>query len=217
MSPSTRIYLVRHGRTTLNAEGKFRGRLDPSLDDEGVRQAEAAARRLMVDPPVHVFSSPLRRAVETAAHIARLAGAPRTTEEDLIDLDYGAWAGLSPEEASGRDPRAFAVYRDDPERAVPPDGEPPTAVADRCLKALQRMAESFPGRTIAAVSHEIPIRLCVARIAGLKGSEPWDLLVPTGTVVRVAVADGTFELPVPRPVLVSRRWTGVNQSSEPRP
>jgi len=168
----------------------------------------------MVDPPVHVYSSPLRRALQTAEAIARSAQAPVSVDEDLVDLHYGAWAGLSPEEASRRNPQAFfALYTRDPERAVAPEGEPLSAVADRILKGLQRVGESFPGQALAAVSHEIPIRLCVARVAGLSGADLWDLLLPTGTVVRIAVTGGGFELPVPRPALASRRWRDVDPPS----
>jgi broad specificity phosphatase PhoE len=209
MSALTLVYLVRHGRTTLNAEGRFRGRLDPPLDEEGIRQAEEAGRRVLVDPPMHVYSSPLRRGRQTGEAIARLAGAPLSIDEDLIDLDYGAWAGLSPEEAERRDSEAFAVYRVDPDRAIPPDGEPLSAVGDRVLKAIQRIGETHPGQTVAAVSHEVPIRLVVARVAGLSGKDLWDVLLPTGTVVRVRVAEDRLELPPPRPVLVSRRWRDV--------
>jgi broad specificity phosphatase PhoE len=209
MTGPTEIYLVRHGRTTLNAEGRFRGRLDPPLDEEGIRQAEAAAIRLLVKPPLHVYSSPLRRARETGEAIARMCGAPISSDDGLIDLDYGVWSGLTSEEAERRHPEPFAAYRNDPERAMPPDGEPLSAVADRILKSLHRMAERSPGQTVATVSHEVPIRLLVARVAGLTGSAPWDLLLPTGAVVRVAITDGTFELPLPRPVLVSRRWRDV--------
>jgi ribonuclease H / adenosylcobalamin/alpha-ribazole phosphatase len=216
---ATTIFVVRHGRTALNAQGKFRGHLDPPLDDEGLRQAQAAARRLQVSPPIHVSSSPLRRAWETAEAIARLSGAPVSEDEDLIDLDYGAWAGLSADEVALRDPEMFALYRQDPEHAVPPGGEPLSAVGDRVLKALQRLAETFVGQTVAAVSHEIPIRLAVGRVADLRGSDVWDLLLPTASMVRFTVFDGRFEMPFPRPVLVSRRWRDVPappRSREPR-
>jgi broad specificity phosphatase PhoE len=203
------LFVVRHGRTTLNAEGRFRGRLDPPLDEQGRQEAEAVGRRLLISPPVRVFTSPLRRARETADRIALVCDAPRSTDDHLIDLDYGAWSGLIPEEAGRRDPEAFAVYLNDPERAILPGGEPHSAVADRILKGLQRLAETFPGQTVAAVSHEVPIRLLVNRVAGLTGPDPWDLLLPTGAAVHVAISEGKFELPRPRPVLVSRRWRDV--------
>jgi broad specificity phosphatase PhoE len=85
------VYLVRHGRTALNAEGRFRGHLDPPLDEEGRREAKAVGRLLLLRPPTHVHSSPLRRAQETAEAIAQITGAPISTWEDLIDLDYGEW------------------------------------------------------------------------------------------------------------------------------
>jgi broad specificity phosphatase PhoE len=211
---ATLVYLVRHGRTTLNAEGRFRGRLDPPLDAVGWREAEAAGRRLQAASPIRVFSSPLRRAAETAEALARATGAPMELWEDLVDVDYGAWEGLTADEARDRDPAAFACYVGDPERAIPPGGEPLSQVADRMVKGLLRMGEEYPGRTLAAVSHDVPMRLVVARIAGLAGSAPWDLLVPTGSVICVAVVGGHLELPRPRPVLVQGRWRDVRPALE---
>jgi broad specificity phosphatase PhoE len=77
------------------------------------------------------------------------------------------------------------------------------------LKSLQRMAERHPGHVIAVVSHEMPIRLLIARIAGLSGPEAWDLPLPTGMVAHLAFQEGTFSLPRPRPVLLSHPWRDV--------
>jgi broad specificity phosphatase PhoE len=210
-----RVYVIRHGRTALNAEGRFRGRLNPPLDLEGRREAEAAARHVLVDPPRNVYSSPLDRARETAEYISLASHAPISVCEDLIDLDYGRWTGLTPEEAGQRDPEIFGFYRREPVLAIPPGGEPLSAVADRMLKAVHRIGETEPGKPSAAVSHEIPIRLMIARMAGLRGPDMWDLLLPTGSVVRVEITDGRLRLAWPRPVLVSRRWKDVQALGEP--
>jgi len=135
--PDSTADLVRHGRTSLNAEGRFRGRLDVPLDDEGRRQAEAAAERLAAVDLAAVYSSPLRRALETAQPIAARHGLEVQIEERLVDLDHGAWEGLTAAEAEAQDPQAYGLWLD-PLSAAPPGGEP---VAD----ALTRAPEGVGG------------------------------------------------------------------------
>ena len=97
---SATIYLVRHGRTALNAEGALRGHLDPPLDETGWREARAIAGVLAPLEPRRIVSSPLRRALETARCIADRCGIGVDIGERLIDRDYGQWAGRSPEQVS---------------------------------------------------------------------------------------------------------------------
>jgi broad specificity phosphatase PhoE len=94
MSPElVRLYLVRPARTALNADGRLRGRLDPSLDDIGRAEASALAGALAAVRLVRVVSSPLRRAVETAEAISGRVHVDVVLDERLADRDYGPWAG----------------------------------------------------------------------------------------------------------------------------
>lgn len=183
--PSSVAYLVRHGRTRLNAEGRYRGRADVALDAEGRRQAEGLADELGSVPLVGVYSNPLRRAAETAAPIAARLGLAVVTVAGLIDLDHGRWEGLSAAEAEARDPEAFAVWRSEPLEAVPPEGEPVADALDRAEKALREILLQHPGALVAVVSHEIIIRGIVARVHGLRGVWMWWFGLDPGSVHRV--------------------------------
>jgi broad specificity phosphatase PhoE len=183
--PSSVAYLVRHGRTRLNAEGRYRGRADVPLDADGRRQAEEAADELGSVPLVGVYSSPLRRAAETAAPIAARRGFSVGTVADLIDLDHGLWEGMNAAEAEARDPEAFAVWRSELLEAVPPGGEPVADALDRAEKALREILLENAGRMVAAVSHEIIIRGLLARVHGLGGEWVWRFRVDPGSVHRL--------------------------------
>lgn len=89
-----RVYLVRHGRTSLNADGRLRGHLDPSLDDAGRTEVERLAEALAGLHVLSLRSSPLRRALQTAEAISARTGAPVVEDVALIDRDYGNWAGM---------------------------------------------------------------------------------------------------------------------------
>lgn len=87
------VYLVRHGRTELNASGQLRGQLDPPLDEVGRQEAEALGAVLAPLEPSVVVTSPLRRAAGTAEAIAGECGLVAEVDPALVDRDYGPWAG----------------------------------------------------------------------------------------------------------------------------
>lgn len=100
------VLLVRHGRTALNAARRLRGRLDPPLDEVGIRQVQRLAQRLtpMLSDgrPHRILTSPLLRATQTAQAIAAHTGLTVERDDRLLDRDYGQWAGMPLEEVLER-------------------------------------------------------------------------------------------------------------------
>jgi broad specificity phosphatase PhoE len=185
-----RVFLVRHGQTIMNREVRFRGTRDVPLNEDGRVEALTAARSLAEIPLAAVYASPLGRAREVATAIAGAGGVPRVRDlPGLLNLDYGAWEGLTKEECAERDPEEWARYADDPERCVCPDGEAVSAAADRVLDALRTLGERHPGEAVAAVSHGVMLRLAVLRVGGAPASG-WQFKVPTGSAIEfLATAD----------------------------
>jgi broad specificity phosphatase PhoE len=178
-----RIHLVRHGQTIMNAQVRFRGRLDIPLNEVGRAEAQEAARSLLGSGLVAVYTSPLGRAREVAEAIAVKNGVGAVREQpDLVNLDYGAWEGLTKEESAAVDPVAWAAYTRDPEAAVCPDGEAVCEAADRVVAALRAIARSHPGQSVAAVSHGVMLRLAVLRVAGASDAD-WQFAMPTGKAI----------------------------------
>ncbi len=175
-----RIHLVRHGQTIMNAQVRFRGRLDVPLNEVGRAEAQEAARALVGSGLVAVYTSPLGRAREVAEAIAvkNGVGAVRA-QAGLMNLDYGAWEGLTKEESAEVDPEAWGNYVGDPEQAVCPEGEAVAEAADRVIAALRAIAADHPGQSVAAVSHGVMLRLAVLRVAGASDND-WQFAMPTG-------------------------------------
>lgn len=122
--------------------------------------APAALARLAPWPgggPCHV--SPLRRAAETAQAL----GLAATPHPALAEMDFGAWAGRSPEQVLAEDPAGFARWQGDP-RAAPHGGESFAAVAARMAQWLQERAEA--GGSLLAVSHPAPIQAAMLHVLG---------------------------------------------------
>lgn len=101
-APEAVVYVVRHGRTGLNAAGRLRGRLDPHLDDVGEEEARSLGEAFATMTVSALVASPLRRALQTASQIAARTGQLLEVDDRLGDRDYGPWAGSRKEEVLGR-------------------------------------------------------------------------------------------------------------------
>ena len=167
----------------MNAQVRFRGIRDVPLNDVGRAEAREAARALRSSGLAAVYSSPLGRAREVARRIALASGVPEVHDlPQLLNLDYGAWEGLTKQECAARDPRAWALYADQPDQAFCPDGEALSSAADRILESFKILAQRHPGQSVAAVSHGVMLRLAVLRVQGAPVSG-WQFKVPTGSAL----------------------------------
>jgi probable phosphoglycerate mutase len=154
--------LLRHGQTPMSVEKRYAGTSDVPLTEAGVRQAEAAARRLAAAGIGVIVASPLLRAVRTAQEVAAVTGVPVLTDEGFRETDFGAWEGLTFAEVRERWPAEMAAWLADPEVA-PPGGESFAEASKRVTDALHRVLAGREGQTILIVSHVTPIKTLVAQ------------------------------------------------------
>ncbi len=130
----TKIILVRHGHVEGISPERFRGRVDLMLTTEGRRQAEVTAHRIRATwRPAAVFTSPLSRCRATAAAIATPLGLTPRPLGGLIDIDYGQWQGLTPDEVRARWPGLLETWYRAPDWAAIPGGE---TLQDVLVRAL---------------------------------------------------------------------------------
>jgi broad specificity phosphatase PhoE len=187
-----RLYLVRHGTTTLNRENRYRGRRDIPLDAQGYQDAVDAARRLSRAGLTAVYTSPLRRTIATAQIIADEAGVPDLRIlHGLNNVDYGAWEGMTAEEAAIFDPAAFALYKTSPSRAACPLGERLSDAQQRMMTALQLIICRHGGEAVVAVTHAVMIRLAFVQINGID-DETWRRPVGRGSVIALRAEGRTI-------------------------
>jgi broad specificity phosphatase PhoE len=188
------LYLVRHGTTTMNVENRYRGRRDIPLDAQGYQDAVDAARFLGGRGISAVYTGPLRRTIATAQIIADAAGVPDIRMlHGLINLDYGAWEGMTSEEAAMYEPVAFDLYRTSPLECVCPNGERLNQAQERMLEAIRLMGGRHAGESIVAISHAVMIRLVMASILNLSG-EHWRVPLGRGSITEVVVDDGNISI-----------------------
>ncbi|MEO6987039.1 MAG: MSMEG_4193 family putative phosphomutase [Aquihabitans sp.] len=161
----TLLLLVRHGRTPTTG-ASLPGRAPGlHLADEGVAQAEAAARRIAALKNVEaVYASPLERTRETAAPIAKAVGKRVRANKGLLECEFGEWTGRSLKELS-KLPEWSTVQRY-PSGFRFPGGESFGEMQQRMVTTLQSLTEAHPGRTVVAVSHADTIKAAVAHALG---------------------------------------------------
>jgi probable phosphoglycerate mutase len=160
--PPRLLFLVRHGQTTFNVEGRLPGQMEGvALTDEGRRQAYRAAVALSGVPLSAVVSSPLERALDTAKALARGDALEVHLEPDLMDTDVGRWTGLKIDDVKKSDP-AWTAFVEHPDQ--PPEGvESLAQVQARAVAVVERiLANPELGNFVAMVAHADIVKVILA-------------------------------------------------------
>jgi broad specificity phosphatase PhoE len=177
------LWLVRHGETPWNSEGRALGQSDPPLSEHGVRQAELLGRRLAGVHFDEVYASDLARARYTAR--LTLPAAEIRLEPRLREVHLGAWEGKRWEALEGEDRAALARWRQDPLRERAPGGESYEELLARVSAWLAELPSS--GR-VAAFTHGGAIRGALYTFTGPPERAAWRFQVDTGSVTRLLLS-----------------------------
>ena len=182
----TLIFLIRHGQSDGNREGRFRGRHDFPLDETGLRQAEEAAAALKNAPIQAVYSSPLVRAVSTAEPIARALGLGVELVPGLTNISLGSWEGVKKDEIARRFPELWHLWLTDPESLAEPGMETLQQAGRRAKKALDELVRRHAGGEFAVVSHRSVIKPMLAECLGIGRPSFWRLAVDAASISLLA-------------------------------
>jgi len=168
METVTRLYLVRHGATTISAEDRFAGAVDVLLSPEGREQGAHLGERLATEAIDAVYASPLSRAVETARLVAGQRGLEPVLVDDLREIRHGHWEGLTRADAQARWPGEYAAWEEDPFTFAPEGGESGVAVLARALPVIRTIVERHAGGHVLVVSHKATLRLVLCSYLGIE-------------------------------------------------
>jgi broad specificity phosphatase PhoE len=190
------LVLVRHGQSEANAAGLLVGRADSSLTELGVRQAEAIGKALALAqrPTAVIYTSPLRRAAQTAQAIATGCASVLSTKNGqtappqvvvdgrFVELDYGDFDGTA---LSALPPGLWDNWVSDPSFR-PPGGETLLEVTDRVSSALESLSLQAASSDVVIVSHVSPIKASVAWALGSGPELSWRLSLGVASITRIA-------------------------------
>lgn len=163
-----RLYLLRHGQTAMSRANVFCGRgLDPALTDEGVAMADAFAAAYRDRTWTAIYSSPLKRAIDTAAPLAAAKGLTIVEHEELAEIDYGDWDGLTAEAVARDWHDEYERWTADPAWNPPTGGETAIALSQRMTNVIEEITGSHMDGNVLVVSHKASIRVLLCALLGV--------------------------------------------------
>jgi len=170
------LLLVRHGETPWNREGRYQGRTDVALSEDGEAQARALGRRLANLPIEIAICSPLARTRRTAEAVLGERSVTLETDAALIEISHGQWEGQLASEVQLSHAEMFGTWRSRPDRDVPagPGAETLGDVEERAWPVLVRTcARLGPDDTALIVAHDAVNRVLLCRVLGLPLTRVW--------------------------------------------
>jgi len=196
MTLPTDLWLVRHGTSEHHLSERLQWEGVP-LSEEGQCQAALLARRFRtLEAVVALYSSPLRRAWDTAVPIAAALGLPPIARADLREMEFGEAGGLTIEEFRERWPCLAQQHSDPNDPAFRwPGGESRGGFARRAATVMASLVATHPGQRIVVVAHTGVIGCYLANLFLGNGILWREFVVQPASVSRLQVGlDGAHLL-----------------------
>ena len=215
-----RFFIVRHGETAWNIEGRFQGQIDTELNEKGLRQAELVAQRLSSKKFDAVISSPLKRALHTAHKITRLSGQDDVMIENaLIEINHGDWEGCHADQIEKRWGQLLKKWHKTPEFVTMPGvgGESLNDIEKRSVGFINQIADTYNG-DVLLVSHDAVIKVLLCYWTNSPISSFWRFQIPNCSISIVEMPHPNTLFP-PRLILmgdVSHLGDSFTQSAQQR-
>lgn len=189
-----KLIFVRHGETawSRSQEFRFRGRVDIPLTDLGVSQAQTTGVKLSTEQIFTVYSSPLKRARDTAKAIAKFHDLEVKDHSGFIDLDFGTWEGKRHEKIQQEWPEEYTRWKNQPNSMKFSKGETLPIVRDRVENALSNLASNHLNETIVVVTHGAVLRVILCFLHEKELDHYWDYHMDNCALLIVNYAECRF-------------------------
>lgn len=182
------LYLVRHGQSTYNAQGRIQGQSDSSLSALGQKQALAVARAMAGLPIEALYASPLRRAFQTAEPLSEALGLAIRTDAQLKEVNAGIFEGCLREDVEKEYPNELARWRSGEVDYQLPGGESRRDLIRRGREAFESLFTSGY-RQVAVVAHGGLLLAAMKAVLGIASNEP-PLAMENASISQLAWLDG---------------------------
>ncbi len=190
-----RVFLVRHGETDWNREGRFQGQMDIPLNGTGLVQARSVAEALKDVSLDRIVTSPLSRARETARPLAEVKELRAELSEGLIEIGHGLWEGRTYGEVEAEWPGRLEAWHTRPETVVMPGGESLEDVQNRAWPALLRIAEG-KGENIAVFTHDAVLKVLLMNVLDCPLSSFWKFQLANGSITLLEQSEKGWRIPL---------------------
>jgi len=185
-----KLLLIRHGRTDWNVEARFQGSTDVPLNDHGYQQAVKTATRLQNWRAALVYSSPLKRALQTAETIS---ARPIIPLNGLTEMNFGDWEGARVSDIRTKDAHALAEWHRDGFFSIPKNGETWEQIYKRVSQAVEICLSGEEERVII-VAHGGILRAAMINLMNLDPHSAWRLAVYNCSISGIDICRGVNNL-----------------------
>ena len=172
----THLFLIRHGETDWNIEGRWQGHADVPLNYRGREQAAQIAHSLADIGLKAIYSSDLTRAGDTAEALAATTGLTIRYDKRLREIHQGEWQGLLVTEIQARYGEQFQRRRENPLTVAPPGGETVLQVKERVVGAVEDIIKEHQQERVAVVSHGFALAVIQVHYLDLPIHDVWDMI-----------------------------------------
>ncbi|MBS4539944.1 histidine phosphatase family protein [Clostridium sp. D2Q-11] len=162
-----RLYIIRHGESKWNELGRVQGQKDIELTEKGQLQALKVANKLKNTDFEYIYSSDLNRAYNTAKIISDKLSTELIQIEDLREINFGDWQGLTLEEIEKKNNKDYYTWRNTPHNLTIPKGESLIKVQERAMGFINKLHEKHKGKNILLVSHGVVIKVILLGLLDL--------------------------------------------------
>lgn len=177
MALKTTLYLVRHGQSAGNAEGRFGGHSATPLSELGLHQARLTAKALVKERITAIYSSDLKRAMQTAQALATVTGLPVNGTRVFRERNVGVLEGLTFDEAEKEFPGDYQALVDRNVAHIITSGESYRQLVDRAAVAVEEILTKHHGGRIAIFAHTGTICYLTLHLMGALNADtvctPW--------------------------------------------
>ena len=180
-----KLWLVRHGQTDWNVEGRWQGQADPSLNAMGHEQTLTLVNELAGLEFDAIYSSDLQRAFETAFAIARDKGLPVQVDPRLREIDLGEWEGMLGIEIAQKYPALWFERENNPLGSHPPGGESVMELAQRVIPAILEISEKHLRKSVLVVSHGLALAVFLCHNHNLPMQQVFEQIPPNARLIKV--------------------------------
>lgn len=162
------LYLLRHGQTSFSRANAFCGAaLNPGLTEDGHAMAALFAKTYGHLPWEAIFTSPLKRTLETAQPICAATGRSPQVRDGLKEIGYGQWEGKTTGEVATEFHDDYLGWTADPAWYPPTGGEAAVSIAHRSLQVIEEIQKTYDSGNVLLVSHKATIRIILCSLLGI--------------------------------------------------
>lgn len=168
----TQIYVVRHGQTDSNKRSACIGHKDVPLNETGLKQADELLGKLRQIPFDVIYTSPLKRAIDTITPFVKLRQNTKLVMNyGIIERDFGKWDDMSFSEIKDKYPEEYKKWRDEWLTYKIPDGESDEEVFLRTKEAVKKILQTHKNEKVLIVTHLCAARHIISHLLGFSQAQ----------------------------------------------